>query len=168
MWDLFIILVVFVLALVLLYTTKGFAPFLPTLKVNYQGLVDSINVALKDSGKQKFKFIDLGCGTGRILTLVKRSFDTAQVSGVELNPVLYVISKIKSLIFGYKVSFRDLYLINPAKYDMIYIFGFKDTTKKFSDFLKKKGFKGYIISYFFDLDFELLEKVGNYRVYKVI
>jgi trans-aconitate methyltransferase len=162
---LFVFIIVFLL--LVLYTTKNFAPFVPTLKANYSDLVKSLQYIADTEKKDDFSFVDLGCGSGRILTLVNRKFPSMQVTGIELNPIFYIYSKAKSLFFPHTVKFRDIYRYNPTDHDIIYIFGFKDTTDRFEKYLKKYNYKGYIVSYFFDLKFTEVHREGNFRVYRV-
>lgn len=124
------------------------APFLPTPARLIRKVFEEIGL------KEGDKIYDLGSGTGKALVIAEKYFGAIPV-GLELSPVLYVISKINLFFRGTKKSkviFGNFYNQNISDADVIFIFlmprSIEKLRSKFENELRK-GAK--VISYAFEM-----------------
>ena len=100
------------------------APWSPTRKIDFE----RINKILKL--KKGEKFLDMWCGDSRVgLYLAKRN-PKAHIVGIELSPILYLISKIRiwwSGLQNIEVIYGNALHQTLKKYDAIYIFWLPET-----------------------------------------
>jgi len=73
---------------------------------------------------QRGAMIDLGCGTGTIPARLSRVRPGLRCVGVELGPVPWLISKLRSLGAAerFDVRYADMWQVNLAAYDLVYVF----------------------------------------------
>ena len=130
---------------------KHALPYIPATTKQVENVFKAINLYSKQnnlnysnpSGTNLVRLIDLGSGDGRIV------FDAASrgyhSTGVELNTVLYLYSKIKSIINRLKgienasnAHFKraDFWKINMKEYDLIIVFGVQEMMKELSSKIK--------------------------------
>ncbi len=125
----------------LIYSIIKGAPYVPTSK----SLIKKI---LKRAGvKDGMKFLELGCGTGRIVSMASEQYDIKGV-GVEINPVLFYGAKLRKWFFKHSnVSFirKDVRDISFKNYDVIYLYLFPALIDKLEPRLRKDCKKGTII-----------------------
>lgn len=77
------------------------APFLPTPRQTTQKMLAEVGL------KPKQILYDLGCGDGRFIRLASRKYQ-AKAIGIELNPLIYLYAKIKSIGYAQEQIFcRD-------------------------------------------------------------
>ena len=70
------------------------APAIPSSK---RSLIELEKVIKKYATKKNFVFVDLGCGTGKLLFKVAKKFPDAKFFGVEVNPLIAFYCKIKKV-----------------------------------------------------------------------
>lgn len=112
----FIFLVVF--ALLLGYVLSGIsgAPWVPTRSQHVEQII-------KDSGLQKGElFIELGCGDGRLVVAAARA--GARAIGYEVNPVMWLISWLRTLRYRKLVSvkYHSFWGANLSQADVVMTF----------------------------------------------
>jgi SAM-dependent methyltransferase len=88
----------------------------PTREKDYEKIADLASL------RPDKIFFDLGCGTGDLLFFLSKKYGVKCV-GIEISPLLYLYSKIRSL-FNKKVKiyFGNLFKINLSEADIIYAF----------------------------------------------
>lgn len=100
------------------------APYLPSLR-------PQINTALDLSGlKPGDLLLELGCGDGRVLrAAAKRGY---RVVGIEINPILYLVSKTVTWRYRklVKVEFGDFLRVEWPTAKAIFIFGLASVMAK--------------------------------------
>ena len=85
------------------------------------------------------KSIDIGSGDGRIV--IEASRHGLHAYGVEINPILYIVSKIKIRNSGSKntkILLKDMWQLNFSSYDYVTIWGTKHMVKNLGVKLKKE------------------------------
>ncbi|MDP3093316.1 MAG: class I SAM-dependent methyltransferase [bacterium] len=94
------------------------APWLPTMKKNFDRIA-------KLAGLQPgMLFYDLGSGSGELLFCLSKKYDVNCI-GIEISPLLYLYSKIKSLFFNkVKIRYGNFYKYDLSKADAVYVFLF--------------------------------------------
>ena len=154
--------VVFVFAL----TAFTGAPFVPSFNTDLR----EIFVKLYPLSERDF-LVDLGSGDGKVLK-VANSFG-ARALGVEINPFLYVFSKIRFIgNRDVKVRFGDLFHMKyPEETTVFYAFGDSRDIERIAKVVQKQanrsGHAVYMISHAFDLASKKpAKKHGAYLLYK--
>jgi len=150
------------------------APFVPSYRrknknasAHLKNIIDFCRTEIPNG-----RFVDLGSGDGRVvLEFARAGFESV---GVEMNPFLVWWSRIKikkSKIKSQKakIIWENFWKINFQNYDIVYIFQLSSInlliTKKLQTELKPGSI---IISFGFPfMDFDLIQKQGEFLVYKV-
>jgi len=102
------------------------APFLPTSDKAVKTMVKFANI------KPGQKVIDLGSGNGKILLAFANKGATA--TGYELNPILFLISKIRTKKADrITVKKKSLWDANLSEYDVIAFFGIEYIMEKLEE-----------------------------------
>lgn len=145
---------------------KG-AYFLPTKNIQIDTIIDFLNK--KD--KNKLKVVDLGSGTGTILSALAKN--NIKVDGFEINNLLYILSYLK-LVFSRQSKYihiykRNFWEISLKDYNVIIIYGIGYMLEDIQAKLKNELIKGSIvISIRFKLDkLNLIEEQNNVFFYSV-
>lgn len=72
---------------------------------------------------REFRFMDLGCGTGTLLTHLARSRPDGNFVGVELAPLPYLLSLLRTMFNGVvNVRWGDFWVVDLAEYDVVYAY----------------------------------------------
>lgn len=108
---LILVLVVLVSAV---YASWGSAPWVPTRRVDIERLLDVLDLQPGE------RFVELGCGDGRVCRAVKRRFPEAEVVGVELSLLPWLVAKLFSP--GVDVRFGDVFKLDVSEFDVVYVF----------------------------------------------
>lgn len=111
------------------------APWVPTRKKDFVRIAE---IAKLQPG---MLFYDLGSGTGEMLFYLSQKYNIDCV-GIEISPILYLYSKIKSLFYkNVKIVYGNFYKYNLSKADVIYVFlmpkAFDKLKRKINKELKK-------------------------------
>ncbi len=155
-------LIVIIYLIFLIYATFSGAPFVPTGKRRVDKMIEMANLKPTD------RVIDLGSGDGRVT--IAASKQCAKSVGVEINPFLCWLSKIKA---GRKsnVEFKNesLWKINLADFDLIFIYFIPHRMKKLAKKIRREMKPGSrIVSHAFIFpDWQYLEKNDNIYLYEV-
>lgn len=72
-------------------------------------------------GKQ-FRFLDIGCGVGTVLSFLAPRNLNGKFTGVEIAPLPYLIASLRGALSQYHVSRRSFWSVNFADYDVVYAF----------------------------------------------
>ncbi|MDP3052123.1 MAG: class I SAM-dependent methyltransferase, partial [bacterium] len=92
------------------------APWVPTRKKDFD------RIAKLASLRPDMLFYDLGSGSGEMLFYLSKKYDVNCV-GIEISPLLYLYSKIKSLFFSkVKIRYGNFYKYDLSKADVVYVF----------------------------------------------
>ncbi len=111
------------------------APWVPTRKRDFERIA---KLAKLQPG---ISFYDLGCGTGEMLFYLSSKYKVNCV-GVEISPILYLYSKIKSLFYKrVKIIYGDFYQHNISKADIVYAFLMPKSMDKLKRKIKKESKK---------------------------
>lgn len=108
------------------------APWVPTRKKDF---VRIANIAKLQPG---MLFYDLGSGAGEMLFYLSKKYNIDCV-GIEISPILYLYSKIKSLFYkNVKIIYGNFYNYDLSKADVIYAFLMPKTLDKLKREIGKK------------------------------
>ncbi len=167
-----IIKIIFLLLYLLLviffaYTIYAFfkaAPFVPTSRKNVKKMIELANLKKTDI------LCDLGSGDGRIIFFAAKS--GARCVGVEINPILYYISKLKSKIKRVKnveIVRKDLWKIDLSEFDVLTLFFIAPKMDKLMKKIKKEMKSGNrIVSYGFQFpNWQYTKKDGKVYLYEI-
>lgn len=141
---LIVVLIVMMFAAVLLYG----APYLPTLSNNVETALDLLDL------KKGQTMLELGCGDGRMLVAAARR--EIHSVGYELNPVLYLYARIRTLRYKNYVSvkFGNYWTKKWPKADGMYVFLLERYMNKLDNkivqYANKKSFK--LVSFAFKIE----------------
>jgi hypothetical protein len=142
-------------------------PFYPSSAKDLEKLFKSGKLKLP----KNIKFIDVGSGDGRIvLWAAKKGFEAY---GIEYNPFLSLLSKVKILITGKRknaiIYNKDFNKQDFGAYNVAYLYIFNEHMDKIKDKLFKEMQKnGVIISKIFKFsNIEPDEKIGKFNIYYV-
>lgn len=114
--ELLIAFSVFIYITSLLFSSFKGAPYVPTKQKSVTEILQSARL------KKGARFLELGCGDGRVVKTAVEQFDTEGV-GVDINPLLIAIAKARNKKNG-KLKFQvaDIFKTNLGSYDAIYVF----------------------------------------------
>lgn len=92
------------------------APWVPAFSQDLDELFKLAGV------KRGTKFVDLGCGDGKVLAAAARR--GAEVVGFEVNPLLWLIARLRLLRYGKraKVYLRSFWSVDIGEFDVIYLY----------------------------------------------
>ncbi len=147
-----------------IYATVSGAPFVPSMKIRVEKMMELANLQPND------RAIDLGSGDGRI-TLAAAKY-CQQSDGVEINPGLYWISKIRQKMQKVKnINFTraSLWNVNLSPYNVIFIYFIPHRMNKLAKKIRREMLPGSrVISNGFSFpDWPALKKDANIYVYEV-
>lgn len=118
----FIIFVILIFLLPFAVYGLSAAPFVPTAKKDFERISKLAGVI----GEKKLTFIELGCGSGRVLFNFAKRFSDLNIIGVEMNPFLFFIAKLKasdpSLKSIVTIKLSSLYTTDLQSADIIYFY----------------------------------------------
>ncbi len=117
-WIIFIICV---------FSFFSIAPWVPTNKNDLEKIWKIIQ--LNDDEK----FLEIGCGTARVSLYLAKKYPQAQIYGIELSPLFFLISYIKAKFSGQKnitILYWNALKVDFSQYDIIYIFGLPEILEK--------------------------------------
>ncbi len=138
-----------VYTLALLYSALRGSPYVATKKK----LLEPI---LKEMGLKKGqKFLELGCGDGRILRMAALHYGVSGL-GIDINPIIIWWARWKTLKhprLNIRFETADLFKTPLRGYDVIYLFLMPELLKKLGPKLESEAKKGtLIVSHGFTID----------------
>lgn len=102
----------------LIYSSFKGSPYVPTKRKIVQNI-------LKRAGLKKgYRFIDIGCGDGRIVEEAVSTFGASGV-GIDINPLLILRARIRAKLKklkNIKYITGDIKKLDLSNYNMIYVF----------------------------------------------
>ena len=102
---------------------------------------------------QDFKFLDAGCGTGRVLKALSSEFPKGSFEGIELSPLLALFATFLTWRSqNVRVKLGTLFTHQLKNYDYIYAFLSPVAHTMLYEYLKKLGFQGTLVLNSFPLD----------------
>lgn len=122
-WILILLEVVFVFGialymLFLLYSSLMGSPYVSSKKKQLEAVFDSIPF------KKKVRFIDLGCGDGRVVMQVAQQYKI-QAVGVDINPMMIAWARLKNKfarISNIEFRVENIFKTKLEDFDIVYLF----------------------------------------------
>lgn len=112
------------------------APWVPTEKSDYDRIA---RLADLKSGQT---FWDIGSGSGNLLFYISKKYN-ARCTGVEISPLWYVFSKVKSLFYkNVEIKFGNFHDFGFGDADVVYTFLTQPKYKKVKDKFDKEAKPG--------------------------
>lgn len=71
---------------------------------------------------RQFRFLDVGCGVGTVLSFLAPRNLNGKFFGVEVAPLPYAFAALRGKLGQYQVARRSLWSVNFAEYDVVYAF----------------------------------------------
>lgn len=110
-WFLIVFVIILCFGFVLLFG----APYLPTHSLQAKIALDMLDLNKSDN------FYELGCGDGKVLIMASSKCDKAV--GFELNPILYIIAKIRTAKYkNVSVKFGNFWNMDLSSADKVFVF----------------------------------------------
>ncbi len=158
----FFLLIHFIYTLIAIF--KG-AVYLPTPKKRVRQIVSLAKPKKTDV------VIDLGSGDGRILAAFRKA-GVKECIGIEINPLLYLFSKIRFFITGQKnvkTYFKDIWKTDLSNVDILATFFVPVFMEKLEKKILNEMKKGSrVVSYRFKFpNLELVDSLDNVYLYKL-
>jgi len=157
-----IVLVFMIVALYLLVSLfwpliTGGACYTPTPRYRIAQAMDIAGVSSKDV------FYDLGCGAGSSLVQAKKR--GAKVVGVEVEPLRWLVSKLR--VRGGKVLMRDMFKVSLTDATVIFIFQYPNVNERLKRKFEKELKSGTkIVSYVWEMEgWKPIKSAGNLHLY---
>lgn len=112
------------------------------------------------------KLYDLGCGDGRVVLVAAKEFG-AEALGVEINPFLYLIARLRCRnLKNVKIVFGNLFEVDFSDADVVVLYLSPSANRRILPKLRRlQGTR--IISYRWKLDLPLERKDGLLYFYRV-
>lgn len=136
--SIFILIIVLFL---LFFSLGGFlgVVWAPTRRKDYERIASLI-----DWQSEKV-FFDLGSGTGDLLFFLSKKYGIKCV-GIEISPIFYLYSKIKSLFYKrVKIYFGNFFKFNLSDADIIYAFLHPKLLKRLKEKINKEAKKNVLV-----------------------
>jgi hypothetical protein len=114
-----IFLVAFVFFLLLYWSTfRTQVPFYPSGRAVWEELAQIV------PQDRAFSCVDIGSGLGGLVLHLTRRFPSAQISGVELAPLPWMVSAVRARATGSTARFyrQDYHALNLADYDVVFAY----------------------------------------------
>lgn len=160
----------FIILAASIFSFYSLAPWVPTKNKDLERIDEIIKLNPKE------KFLEMWCGTARVSLYLAKKYPDSHITGIELSPLFYFISKIK--VFFSRAKNIDILLGNALKkdltrFDVIYVFGLPETITAqvfplIKD-IKNKNFR--CISYCFQMKNDIFEETKyktekNFSIYE--
>lgn len=126
----------------LIWSWLNQTPFYPSSSIKLKNLISSGTIKLPSDAI----FIDIGSGDGRIVSAM--SDLTTQSEGIEFNPFLTLLSKVKLFLKGKrntKIYNKDFFKHDFSKYNVVYLYIFNHQIDKLQEKLFNEMAKGSLI-----------------------
>lgn len=129
---LFIIKVIYILSTTAALPVTQGALFVSTTKKRIEAVLNHVPM---DKGD---RFIDLGCGDGRVLRMAAKRYGV-KATGYELNPMAYAKARVYSLLSrGVRIRFANFYEADISKADVVFCYLFPDVMPRISEKIKSE------------------------------
>lgn len=142
-----LILIIIVLLLLLGFAVSGpmGAPWVPTFKRDVEAVLDDAGVT------KKSRYIELGCGDGRLVAAAARR--GAQATAYEINPLLWLVAWCRNLRHkNAHIRLGNFWPQSLNEYDVVVTFLMPKFMQRLEDKTTKELAKGAVlVSYVFAL-----------------
>jgi len=133
----------------MIWASVSFAPWIPSSRKMVQKALDYIKP------DRTMKFVDLGCGDGRIVCLASEKYGLTAY-GYELSILPYFFAQIRRIFhreLPISIERKNLYASTLSEFDIIYFYGLPEKiNRSLLPKLKREVKPGsYIISYNFSI-----------------
>lgn len=144
MWAVIFLLILIPLAI----AGASFAPWSPTKTEDIERVKDVLQP------KKGQRFLEFGCGDGRVCHGIASAYPDLEVVGIEMAFPLYIVSKIRQFIHplpNLSIELWSGFKADFSEFDMIYMYGMPDSiAKKILPKFEKEAKTGtQLISYVF-------------------
>jgi SAM-dependent methyltransferase len=102
------------------YAAKSFCPWVPTRRKDLQRILRLVSL------KKGQKFVDLGCGDGRVVRYLSKHSEGI-CSGIELSLPHFFFAKLCGFLLSFgkaKVSYGDLLNLDLTDVDTVFVYGY--------------------------------------------
>ena len=124
------------------YAAASGAPWVPTKKGDVERLTKLLDL------KAGEKFVELGCGNGRVCRAVAKHQPDADITGVELSILQYLIAQAQGLGTSVRFKFQNVFKHDLSEYDAVYLFLMPETYEKIQPKLESELKSGSrVVSY---------------------
>jgi SAM-dependent methyltransferase len=121
--DLLIVIGILIL-LSAAYAAASGAPWVPTKQCDIARLKSLL--ALKDGER----FVELGCGNGRVCRSIATHHKDVSVTGVELSILQYAFARLQSIGTHARFRFQNVFKHDLSGYNAVYMFLMPETYEK--------------------------------------
>lgn len=157
-----------IIAIYVGYSLLFSTPFYPS---KLSSLEESMRALGLENGKGK-KFVDLGCGEGRVVQWAAKHGYSA--TGIELNPLLSIISRFRLFLttgkYKTKIVNKSFYQADLREFDIIYVYLYPEHMDKLIQKLKKELKKDAVVvsNTFVFKNLKPIKEFERFRVYKIV
>lgn len=137
----FLVITVALYMLFLIYSSLMGSPYVPSKKKHLLKILKAIPF------KSNMKFLDLGCGDGRVVLLAAETYKIKAV-GVDINPMIIAWARLKARLRNIaNVDFKveSVFKTNLADYDVVYLFLMPKLLTRLKNKLQVETKKGAIL-----------------------
>lgn len=127
--------------LFLIYSNFKGAPYVPTKNIEIDAIFNELKL------KKGQIMYDLGCGDGRVIRKASQKFGIKGI-GVDLNPLVLLKAKFwtkKQKIKNIQFFCKNIFAINLANADVVYIFLMPNIMKNLAIKMEKELKKGVLV-----------------------
>jgi hypothetical protein len=141
-------------------------PFYPTPIITDKAIIDIIR--LHKNNQNNSKFIDIGCGTARLLSVLAKEFPEINFYGVELSVLPFLTAKFRSFFqSNLAISYKSFWDLNFRDFDFIYAFLSPAPMAKLSEKYNQSGkVTSIFISNSFPFDLSTLSEQNKISLLK--
>lgn len=130
-----VIFLIYLIFEILNYLIKKVPP-VSTSSKNIKYILEILNKEKRGKGL----FVDLGCGTAKVLIAVKRKYPEMKVIGYEIWPTQFLLAKIRVFLSKTKtkIFYKDLYQADLKNADIVFFYLFPHLMVKLKEKLEKE------------------------------
>lgn len=136
----FVIAIALYMAFLIYSSIKG-SPYVPTKNKQISEILENIPF------KKGMKFLDLGCGDGRVIMLAVRKYKVRGV-GIDINPMIVAWARLKAhfaKLSGVEFRVENIFKTALGDFDIVYLFLMPELLTKLEPKLAKETKKAALI-----------------------
>ena len=124
MWTTILLVIGAVFLLSAAYAAASGAPWVPTKKGDVARLQRLLNLKSGD------KFVELGCGNGRVCRGIAEKHSDVEVVGVELSLLQYLVAQLQGARSHTTFKLQNVFAHDLSGYNAVYMFLMPETYQK--------------------------------------